>query len=124
MGRHPFAKHEEFPQAQRLADFGASLAADDDGFELGQIAFKLFGKLLEQLLTHYQSENRVTEKLEALVRGVAGVLRAPGPVHERRRELVGVDVDAEALDQGRELRDREGDQDPSSLATTLPESVS
>ena len=64
------------------------------------------------------AEHGVAEELEALVRGVAGVLRAPGAVHERGGEEVGGEVEAEALDQLREPGYREGDRSPYSRPTT------
>jgi hypothetical protein len=39
-----------------------------------------------------------------------GVLGAPGPVDEGRREEVRREIEAEALDELREVRDRERDE--------------
>jgi hypothetical protein len=64
------------------------------------------------------AEHGVAQELEALVRRVAGVLGAPRSVDEGRRQPLRVDLDREAFDEGGEVGDREGDQDPSSLATT------
>jgi hypothetical protein len=58
----------------------------------------------------HDPEHSVAEELEPLVRGVAGVLCAPRAVHERRGEEVGREVEAEALDELRKVRDREGDE--------------
>ena len=56
------------------------------------------------------AEHGVAEELEPLVRGVAGVLRAPRAVHESGGEEVGREVEAEALDELRELGYRKGDE--------------
>jgi hypothetical protein len=56
------------------------------------------------------AEHGVTEELEALVRRVAGMLGAPRSVHERRSEEVGREIEAEALDELREVGDRKGDE--------------
>jgi hypothetical protein len=64
------------------------------------------------------AEHGVAEELEALVRGVTRVLGAPGPVHERRRDEVGSEVEPEALDQARQVRDRKLDGGPYSRPTT------
>jgi hypothetical protein len=56
------------------------------------------------------AEDGVAEELEALVRGMARVLGAPRSVHEGRSEEVGREIEAEALDELREVRDREGDE--------------
>jgi hypothetical protein len=55
-------------------------------------------------------EHGVAEELEPLVGGMTGVLRAPGAVHESRSEEVGREVEAEALDELRELGYRKGDE--------------
>jgi hypothetical protein len=56
------------------------------------------------------AEHGVAQELEALVGGVTRVLRAPRPVHERRREEVGWEVEPEALDELCQVRDRERDE--------------
>jgi hypothetical protein len=58
----------------------------------------------------HHAEHGVTEELESLVRGVARVLGAPGPVHERGREEVGREVEAQSLEELRKVRDRKGDE--------------
>jgi hypothetical protein len=55
-------------------------------------------------------EHGVAQELEALVGGMAGVLRAPGAVHEGGGKEVGSEVEAEALDELRELGYRKGDE--------------
>jgi hypothetical protein len=55
------------------------------------------------------AEHGVAEELEALVRRVAGMLGTPRSVHERRSEEVGREIEAEALDELREVGDRKGD---------------
>jgi hypothetical protein len=63
-------------------------------------------------------EHGVTEELEPLVRGMAGVLGAPGSVHQGGRQEVGREVEGEALDQLLEPGYREGDRNPYSRPTT------
>jgi hypothetical protein len=70
------------------------------------------------VIGHHDPENGVTKELQSLVGGVAGVLRTPGSVDQRRRQEVGSEVDAEALDQILESGYREGDQNPYSRPTT------
>jgi hypothetical protein len=65
-----------------------------------------------------EPEHGVAEELQPLVGGVAGVLGAPGSVHERRRQEVGCEVEAEALDELVQAGDWEGDRDPYSRPTT------
>jgi hypothetical protein len=58
---------------------------------------------------HDDAEHRVTEELEPLVRRVPRVLGAPGAVGERGRELLGREVEPQAVDERLEVRDRERD---------------
>jgi hypothetical protein len=58
---------------------------------------------------HDHAEHGVAEELEPLVRGVARVLGAPGAVRERGCELLGREVEAEAVDERLQVRDRERD---------------
>ncbi len=64
------------------------------------------------------AEDGVTEELEPLVGRVAGVLGAPGAVDEGRRQEVGSEVEAEALDQARKAGYRKVDRFPYSRPTT------
>ena len=64
------------------------------------------------------AEHGVAQELEPLVRGVAGVLGAPGAVHQGGGQEVVGEVEAEALDQLREPGYREGDRSPYSRPTT------
>jgi hypothetical protein len=56
------------------------------------------------------AEHGVAQELQALVGLVAGVLGAPGPVDQRGGEEVGGQVEAEALDELRKVRDRKRDE--------------
>jgi hypothetical protein len=60
----------------------------------------------------HHAEHGVAEELQPLVGRVPGVLRAPGAVHERWREEVRCEVEAEALDQAFQARYRKRDDRP------------
>jgi hypothetical protein len=70
------------------------------------------------VIRHHHAEDGVAEELEPLVRGVPGVLGAPRSVDQGRGQEIGDEVEAEPLDELREVRDREGDRDPYSRPTT------
>jgi hypothetical protein len=63
-------------------------------------------------------EHGVAEELESLVRGVASVLGTPRTVHQGGGEMLGSQVEAEALDQLGEPGNRERDRSPYSRPTT------
>jgi hypothetical protein len=57
-----------------------------------------------------QVEHGVAEELEAFVRRVTRVLRAPRAVHERGSHEVGREVEPQSLEELRKVRDRKGDE--------------
>ena len=69
MRRHSLAENQEFFQAQFAADLRAGRAADDDRFDLRQIAFEILGILVKQNFTHDGAENRVAQEFQSLVGG-------------------------------------------------------
>ena len=54
-------------QPQRLADLSARLPADDDRFDLGQIAFEIVRVLHVEQLADDRAQDRVAEKFETLI---------------------------------------------------------
>ena len=83
MRGHALAQDQELLQAQRLADLGAGLPADDDRLDLRQIAFEILGILVEQQLADDGAQNGVAEKFQPLVRGQP--VLAPGGVRQGGR---------------------------------------
>jgi len=68
-------------QAEGLADLRAGLPADDDRFDLGQVAFLVVGEALEQLLAGDQPQDRVAEEFQSFVGGQprVGAFEGTGP---------------------------------------------
>jgi hypothetical protein len=64
------------------------------------------------VIRDHDAQHGVAEELEPLVGRVPGVLCAPGAVHERWREEVRREVEAEALDQAFQARYRKRDDRP------------
>ena len=81
------AEEEKIAEADLLAELRTGLAADNDRLDLGEVAFLIIGKALEELFAGDQSQDGVAEELEALVGVVPGVLRAPRTMRQRSREL-------------------------------------
>ena len=93
------AEQEVLADAEALGHLGERDGVHHRLADLGEVAL---GKLRVgpvHVVGDDDAEHRVAEELEALVRRVAGVLGAPGAVHQGRREEVGIEVEAEALDQ-------------------------
>ena len=111
------------PTPRSAATLGQGHGAHDGLADLGEVALVEVGVLAVHVVGDDDAEHGVAQELEALVRRVAGVLRAPGAVHEGRREEVGSEVEAEALDQAGQAGYREVDRRPLQPADDVVDGV-
>ena len=83
------AEQEVLADVELLGHLGQGHRVHDRLADLGEVALGEVRVGAVHVVGDDQAEHGVAEELEALVRRVAGVLRAPRAVHERRREEVG-----------------------------------
>ena len=112
------AEQEVLADAEVGGHAGQRDRAHDGLADLREVALVEVEVFAEDVVRDDDAEDGVTQELQALVRRVARVLRAPGAVHEGGREEVRREVEAEALDEAVQARYREVDRRPYSRPTT------
>ena len=105
------AEQQVLADAEALGHLGQGDGVHDRLADLGEGALVEVGVHAVHVVGDDHAEHGVAEELEALVRGVAGVLGAPRAVHERGGRRSGGEVEPEALDELREVGYREGDRE-------------
>jgi hypothetical protein len=91
---HAFADEDEFGETEGVGDGGAGVAADDGGFEFGEVAFEVVGEEFEEAVADDESEDGVTEEFEAFV-GEAAVIGDGGVCEGFLEEFAAIEVVAE-----------------------------